>query len=127
MDGFLDLLIAKYNYWLYIILMMMGIWGMVAKRNLVKKIIGMNIFQTAIILFYVSIGMKVNASLPIVGHGVHGPIAPETILNPLPHVLMLTAIVVAVATLGVALALCIMIYQRYHTLDEEEIMNLLRE
>jgi multicomponent Na+:H+ antiporter subunit C len=125
--GILSLIIAKYNYWLYIVLMMMGIWGMVAKRNLVKKIIGMNIFQTAIILFYVSIGMKAGAALPIVGHEHHGPILPETILNPLPHVLMLTAIVVAVATLGVALALCIMIYQRYHTLDEEEIMNLLRE
>ncbi|MDP7416783.1 MAG: cation:proton antiporter subunit C, partial [Desulfobacterales bacterium] len=92
--------------------------------NLVKKIIGMSIFQTAIIFFYVSIGMKKNATIPIISHGHDGgehAVHAVDFINPLPHVLMLTAIVVSVATLGVALALAIKIYQQYNSLEEDEI------
>lgn len=127
----LELLItAKYNYWVYTILMMIGAWAMIAKNNLIKKIIGMNIFQTAIILFYVSIGAKKGATIPILIH-LHGggyktPVATDFI-NPLPHVLMLTAIVVSVATLGVALALALNIYREHKTLEEDEILNHLSE
>jgi multicomponent Na+:H+ antiporter subunit C len=125
--GYINLIIAKYNYWIYIVLMCVGLWGMIVKRNLVKKIIGMNILQTAIILFYVSIAPKKGAALPILAHhiGAHRT-DPATIINPLPHVLMLTAIVVSVATLGVALALTINIYKRYGTLEEDEIHDLMR-
>jgi multicomponent Na+:H+ antiporter subunit C len=135
MADFFSLLLSKYNYWIYIILMMIGLYAMIAKNNLVKKIVGMNIFQTAIILFYVSIGAKKGATIPIIEHahegGVHdaGASVVRAIdyINPLPHVLMLTAIVVSVSTLGVALALAIRIYNRYKTLEEDEILSQIRE
>jgi multicomponent Na+:H+ antiporter subunit C len=106
--------------------MMIGLYAMISKNNLVKKLVGMNIFQTAIILFFISIGYKEEATIPIIvgGHGedaAHQAIQAANYINPLPHVLMLTAIVVSVATLGVALALVVMIYQRYQTLEEDEI------
>ncbi len=135
MSDLLAILVAKYNYWIYITLMMIGLYTMIAKNNLVKKIVGMNIFQTAIILFYVSIGAKKGATIPIIEHGhggeFHGGAAhvvhAADYINPLPHVLMLTAIVVAVATLGVALALAIKIHDKYKTLEEDEILAQLRE
>jgi len=133
MEALLNEVIGKYNYWLYIILMMIGLYAMIAKNNLVKKIVGMNIFQTAIILFYVSIGYKKGATLPIImlTEGQHH-ISPEAIdvskyLNPLPHVLMLTAIVVSVATFGVTLAIALKIYKKYGTLEEDELRLKLRE
>ncbi|MBF0209834.1 MAG: cation:proton antiporter subunit C [Desulfamplus sp.] len=122
-----SLIAAKANYWAYVILLMVGLYAMVAKNNLVKKIVGMVIFQTAVILFYVSIGYKKGATLPIIihghdhSHGVESAIKAADYINPLPHVLMLTAIVVGVATLGVALALAIKVYQEYGTLEEDEI------
>ncbi len=133
MADLLTLIAVKYNYWLYIVLMMIGLYAMIAKNNLIKKLVGMNIFQTAIILFYVSIGFKHDATIPIIqgAHGGHG--AAETAIkaadyiNPLPHVLMLTAIVVSVATFGVAMALCVKIYQRYQTLEEDELRMRLSE
>jgi multicomponent Na+:H+ antiporter subunit C len=133
MPGFLSVIIAHYNYWIYIALMMVGLYAMIAKNNLVKKIVGMNILQTAIILFYVSIGAKKGATIPIIRHGQGGmhdlsaqAVKAADYINPLPHVLMLTAIVVAVATLGVALALAIMLYNRYKTLEEDEILTRIR-
>jgi multicomponent Na+:H+ antiporter subunit C len=130
MDAVIAFVIAKYNYWIYIILMMIGLAGMIIKKNLIKKIIGMNIFQTAIILFYISTAAKKNASIPIIAHapdGGHTTIDVAAIINPLPHVLMLTAIVVAVATLGLSLALVIKIYRQYQTLEEDEIIDQIRE
>ncbi len=135
MSEILPLIVAKYNYWLYIVLMMIGLYAMITKNNLIKKLVGMNIFQTSIILFYVSIGYKINATIPIIknahgdGHGAKELIIHTAdYINPLPHVLMLTAIVVSVATFGVALALAVKIYQRYQTLEEDEIrMRLTKE
>ncbi|MCG8615325.1 MAG: cation:proton antiporter subunit C [Desulfobacterales bacterium] len=132
MPELLDLIVDKYNYWLYIVLMMIGLYAMIAKNNLIKKLVGMNIFQTAIILFYVSIGYKRGATIPII-QGDHGHGAADAVIkaadyiNPLPHVLMLTAIVVSVATFGVAMALCVKIYQRYQTLEEDELRMRLSE
>lgn len=130
MEDFIRVVIAKYNYWVYICLMMIGLYAMIAKNNLVKKIIGMNIFQTAIILFYISMSAKKGATIPILehvhGHG-SGAVKAADYINPLPHVLMLTAIVVAVATLGVALALAIKVYDRFGTLEEDEIAMKLEE
>jgi len=119
-----DLIVSKYNYWIYIILMMIGFYAMIGKKNLIKKVIGMNIFQTAIILFFVSTASKKGGTLPIImhGHGEHAVNA-ASYINPLPHVLMLTAIVVMVSTLGVALAILIVIYRKYHTLEEDEILR----
>jgi multicomponent Na+:H+ antiporter subunit C len=122
-------ILAKYNYWIYVILMMIGFYAMIGKRNLVKKLIGMNIFQTAIILFFVSTGAKSGGKIPILNkyevleHGVNV----NSIVNPLPHVLMLTAIVVGVSVTGVALAVLVRIYRKYGTLEEDEILQKIEE
>ncbi|MFH1673819.1 MAG: cation:proton antiporter subunit C [Pseudomonadota bacterium] len=127
----LDYVISKYNFWIYVILMMIGLYAMMGKRNLIKKLIGMNIFQSAVILFFISIGVKAGATVPILsghghGHG-HEVIDVAQYINPLPHVLMLTAIVVSIATTGVALAVLILIYRRYNTLEEDEILKIRQE
>lgn len=127
MDVLIDFVTERYNYLVFICLMMVGLYAMITKTNLVKKIIGMNILQTAIILFYISLGFKKNASIPIYHHGHGAAHGAMNYLNPLPHVLMLTAIVVAVATFGVALALAIKIYRLYGTLEEDEIHLKLTE
>jgi len=126
-----DFFIANYNYWGVAVLMMIGLYAIIAKNNLVKKIIGMNIFQIAIILFYVTMATKLDATIPIIrhghGHGAHAAgIRAAEYMNPLPQVLMLTAIVVSVATLGVALALAVSIYRHYDTLEEDEILAQLK-
>jgi multicomponent Na+:H+ antiporter subunit C len=125
----MEFIISKYNYWIYIILMMVGFYAIIGKRNLVKKLVGMNIFQTALILYFVSTAAKKGATIPIVAHGngevVHAVHAAQYV-NPLPHVLMLTAIVVMVSTFGVALALIVMIYRRYKTLEEDEILKAIK-
>ncbi len=128
MDEILALLASRLNYWVYITLMMIGLYAVMAKKNLVKKIIGLNIVQTAIILFFISISAKKGATLPILELGAEQGFAEAArYINPLPHVLMLTAIVVAVATLGVALALVVRIYHQHQTLEEEEIIEKLRK
>ena len=125
MDRLLTLIVSGANYWMTIALMMVGLYAMIAKKNLIKKIIGMNILQTAVILFFISMGAKRDATIPIALHepgaGNHALHAIDYI-NPLPHVLMLTAIVVAVATLGVSLALVIRIFRQYGSLDEDDIL-----
>lgn len=130
MEGMLDILISRINYWVYIALMMIGLYGMISKRNIMKKIIGMSIMQTAVILFFVSIGAKRNATIPIIENAhnsSHMAVSAADFINPLPHVLMLTAIVVAVSTLGVALSMAIKIYKEYETLEEDEILSQYRE
>jgi multicomponent Na+:H+ antiporter subunit C len=125
MQGIIAEIVAKYNYWIYVVLMMIGFYAMIGKRNLVKKLIGLNVFQTAIILFYVSTGVKRGGGIPIVDkHAAltHG-IDPATVVNPLPHVLMLTAIVVGVSVTGVALAVLLRVYREYGTLEEDEILE----
>jgi multicomponent Na+:H+ antiporter subunit C len=131
----LEYVLSKYNFWTYVILFAIGLYAMVGKKNLVKKLIGMNIMQSAVILFYVSIGVKKGATVPIFlgdahaahGHGVHEIIDVASYVNPLPHVLMLTAIVVSIATTGVALAALIMIYRRYKTLEMDEIIKIRKD
>jgi multicomponent Na+:H+ antiporter subunit C len=125
MDAILSEIIAKYNYWIYVVLMMIGFYAMIGKNNLVKKLLGMNIFQTAIILMFISSGVKKGGLIPVLDkqaaleHGVNSAL----INNPVPHVLMLTAIVVSVSVTGVALALMQRIYRRYGTLEENEILE----
>ena len=122
--------IAYANYWVVVILMMIGLYAIIAKRNLAKRVIGLNILQTAVILFFISIGAKQDATIPIIEHAQEVSklaIEAKSYINPLPHVLMLTAIVVAVATFGVSLALIIKIYAQYGTLEEDEIIELSRD
>lgn len=129
----LELLSGRFNLIASIVLMMIGFYALIGKTNLVKKLIGMNIFQWAIILFVVSLAAKRDATIPIVRDtAADGRAAAEVVLsaadydNPLPHVLMLTAIVVGVATTGVALALLLRIHRRYGTLDDEELRERMR-
>ena len=130
MSGMIDIVYAEYNYWIYVTLMMIGFYAMIAKKNLIKKVIGANIFQTAIFLFYVSLADITGGTAPIiVGHGAeHAEHAADVIYtNPVPHCLILTAIVVAVSTTAVALALIIRIYNEYGSLDEDVILAARRE
>ncbi len=123
----MELIVAKYNYWIYVVLMMVGFYAMIGKRNLVKKLIGMNIFQTAIILLFISAGVKHGSKIPIVDkyEALEKGVDVASIVNPLPHVLMLTAIVVGIAVTGVALAILLRIYREYGTLEEDEILEKL--
>ncbi|MFQ5828463.1 MAG: cation:proton antiporter subunit C [Candidatus Methylomirabilia bacterium] len=115
---------ARYNYWIYIALMMIGFYAMVAHGNLFKKVIGMNIFQTAIILFFLSTSAKRGGTLPIISHeALEAGVAPAHFMNPLPHALMLTAIVVMVATLGVALAVLVRIYRAFGSFEEDVVVD----
>jgi len=131
---FKEAVVPHFNFWIYVIIMMIGLWSVIAKNNLIKKLIGLSIFQTAILLLYVSLGVKEGASIPIIDHhaaelalaGDATAINPDVIANPVPHVLMLTAIVVGVATLGVALALCQMIYKDFGTLEEDEVLQKIK-
>ncbi len=110
-----------YPYWIVIFLMMTGLYVVIAKDNLIKKIIGLNIFQVSVIMFYVAMGKVRGGTAPIEAEGV------TVFSNPLPHVLMLTAIVVGVATTAVALALVVRINEAYGTIEEDELRVLERE
>jgi multicomponent Na+:H+ antiporter subunit C len=112
----MTLLTAFYNYWIVIVLMMIGFYIILAQGNLIKKIIGLNIFQTSIFIFYISVGKIENGSAPILSESV------TIYSNPLPHVLILTAIVVGIATTALALALTLRIKDAYGTVEEQEIL-----
>lgn len=114
----------NYPYWVAIGLLMLGLYTMVAHRNLTKKLIGMSIFQTAIILFFLVTSIKHGATLPVVFSARADAAA---FMNPLPHALMLTAIVVMVATSGVALAILIRLHARYGTLEEDTLAERITE
>ena len=92
----MDFFVGHYNYWIFIFLMMLGFYVVVARGNLVKKIIGLNIFQASVFLLYISIGKVFGGTAPIIIDSTGSD--PVTYSNPLPHVLILTAIVVGVAT-----------------------------
>lgn len=117
---------GHYAYWFVFILLIVGFYGMMFKRNLVKKLIGMTIFQVSVIIFYLNCAMKTNATVPVIAKDLD-LVNTGNYLNPLPHCLMLTAIVVGVATTGVAFALVITIYKRYKTLDEAVLIERMKE
>ena len=108
------------NYWLFIMLMMTGLFIVISRGNLIKKIVGLNIFQTSVFMFYISIGKVAGGTAPIFPTDMK--INPSTLYsNPLPHVLILTAIVVGVATTALGLALIVRIREAYDTIEDEEI------
>ena len=116
---------GQLHYWLSAALLLIGLYGMLAKPNLVRKLMAMNILQVAVIIFFISVAAKSGATAPIAVEGVESPVA-ISYVNPLPHALMLTAIVVSVSTTGVALALLIRIHRRYGTLNEVKLLEKLR-
>lgn len=113
----MELIIGHYNYWLVIIIMMAGFYTVISQGNLVKKIAGLNIFQVSVFMLYISIGTVTDGAAPIITEGV------EVYSNPLPHVLILTAIVVGVATTALGLALVVRIKEAYGTIEEDDIHN----
>lgn len=110
-----------YSYIMIVILLVIGLYGMLGKRNLVKKVIGLNIFQTAIFLFFIKGAVKDGATVPVIDPQTG--IEAASYFNPLPHVMILTAIVVSVAITGVAMALLLNIYRSYDSLEEDIIMQ----
>lgn len=114
----LELVFTRYIYWICAILMLIGFYAMIGKKNMIKKLIGLNIFQTAIFLFFISLADVEGGTAPILSKGY------ELYVNPLPHVLILTAIVVCVATTTVALSLVIRIYEEYGTIEEDKVIEL---
>lgn len=104
-----------YNYWVVVFLMMTGFYVVVAQGNLIKKIVGLNIFQVSVFVFYLSMGKVDGGTAPIIDDRL------TVYVNPLPSVLILTAIVVGVATMALALALVVRIKQAYGTVEEDEI------
>lgn len=117
----MDFVFAHYNYWITIIIMMIGFYAVMAKSNLIKKAIGLGIFQTGIFLFYISMAKVENGTAPV---RVMTDQADAVYSNPLPHALILTAIVVSVSTLAVALAIIVNIREHFGTIDEDDIDHL---
>jgi len=120
----LEFLLRHYNYWTSVILVVIGLYTMIVKKNLIKKFMGLNIVDTATFLFYISMGDVEGGVSPIVAHGGHAA-EHVTYVNPLPSVLILTAIVVALSTTALALTLAIKIYEKYGTLNSERIPELM--
>lgn len=110
-------LLGHYNYYVVVMLMMIGFYAVVAHGNMVKKIIGLNIFQTSVFILFISAGKIIGGSTPIYQEGT------EVYSNPLPHVLILTAIVVGVAMTAVGLALALRIREAYGTIEDDHIRD----
>ena len=107
--------VGLYNYWIVIFLMMAGFYVVVARGNLIKKLVGLNVFQASVFVLYISMGKVSGGTAPIIADGI------TTYTNPLPHVLILTAIVVGVATTALGLALVVRINRAYGTIEEDDI------
>jgi multicomponent Na+:H+ antiporter subunit C len=110
--------LALWHYWVVIVLMMIGLYTVIHRGHLVKKIMGLNIFQVSVIMFYVAMGKVDGGTAPIFTD------QPQTFSNPVPHVLMLTAIVVGIATTALALSLAVRIQEAYGTCEEDEILAM---
>lgn len=108
-------MLALYNYWIVVVLMMTGFYIVISRGNLIKKVIGLNIFQTSVFLLYISLGRVAGGTAPIVDG------TQRIYSHPLPSVLILTAIVVGVATTSLALALIVRIRESYGSVEEDEI------
>jgi|TARA_B100000809_G_C14792976_1_gene407365 multicomponent Na+:H+ antiporter subunit C len=104
-----------YNYWIVIFLMMTGFYVVISSGNLVKKIVGLSLFQASVFILYISLGKITGGTVPILREGI------TLYSNPLPHVLILTAIVVGVSTTALGLALVVRIKEAYDTVEEDEI------
>ena len=121
-----DFIVGHLNYWLVIVLMMTGLYIVVDKGNFVKKIVGLNIFQTSVFMLYISIGKVTGGTAPIFPTDMN--IDPDVVYsNPLPHVLILTAIVVGIATTSLGLALIVRIREEFGTIEEDEILQIERD
>lgn len=117
----IELFLSRYVYLMIVILLTIGLYGILGKRNLMKKLIGLNIFQTGIFIFFIEGATKFGGTVPVIDPEL-GMEAAQYI-NPLPHVLILTGIVVGLSLTGVALAFLLIIHRSYKTLDDKAIMK----
>jgi multicomponent Na+:H+ antiporter subunit C len=114
-------LLGGFNYVVFVVLMMIGLYALIARGNLVKKIVGLNVFQASVFLFFISLGKVDGGSAPILAEGI------TRYSNPLPHVLILTAIVVGISTTALGLAIIVRIREAYGTIEDVEIDRLDRD
>jgi multicomponent Na+:H+ antiporter subunit C len=114
--------LGLFNYWVVIFLMMVGFYTLIARGNLIKKIIGLNIFQTSVFILYITMGKIAGGTAPIFVE------SQEDVLysNPIPHVLILTAIVVGVATSALGLSLVVRIHEAFGTIEEDELEEMVQ-
>lgn len=119
-----DFLATKGIYTLVLILFFLGMFGMITCKNYLKKIMAMNIMQVAVIFFFLCFAQKDGGMIPVLMEGVSDA---ASYINPLPHALMLTAIVVSLGTTGVALALLMRMKDRYGTVEERDLLRRLNE
>lgn len=113
--------LGLYNYWIVVFLMVAGLYIVIARGNLIKKLVGLNVFQASVFILYITMGKVDGGTAPIIGEGI------EVYSNPLPHVLILTAIVVGVATTALGLALVVRINEAYGTIEDDELEEQERE
>ena len=109
--------LGLFNYWIVVVLMMIGFYIVISHGNLIKKVVGLNVFQVSVFVFYISMSKVRGGTAPILAEGI------EVYSNPLPHVLILTAIVVGVATTALALGLVVRIHDAYGTIEVDEIIE----
>ncbi len=109
--------LAYFSYWITVFIMVAGLYIVIARGNLIKKLVGLGIFQTSVYLLYIAPGKLVGGTAPIIAEGF------TVYSNPVPHVLILTAIVVGVATLALGLALVVRIREAYDTIEEDEVLR----
>jgi multicomponent Na+:H+ antiporter subunit C len=112
----MSIIVAHFSHWTTVILMMIGLYVVLARGNLIKKLIGLGIFQTSVYLLYIGPGKILGGTAPIIADGF------DVYSNPLPHVLILTAIVVGVATLALGLAIVVRIHEAYGSIEENDIL-----
>ena len=112
-------LLGYFNYWVFAIVLSVGLFTVIAKINLVKKLIGLSIFQSAVFLMYITMDKVEGGTAPLIQQGMEN----QVYSNPLPQVLILTAIVVGVSTLALGLAIVVRIFEAYGTIEEDEILD----
>lgn len=111
--------LGLFNHWAFVVIMMVGLYAVISRNHLVKKVLGLGLFQTGIFLMYITLAVKDDAGAPILQQGVEA-----SYVNPLPHVLILTAIVVSLSTMAVALGLVIGIKEEYGTVEADEVAQI---
>ena len=116
-------LLGLYNYWVFAVLLMIGFYAVIVKSNLIKKLIGLSLFQSAVFLLYITMGKVDGGTAPIFQAGVED----QVFSNPLPHVLILTAIVVGISTTALGLGIVVRIKEEYGSIEEHEIQELDRQ
>ncbi|QIB64090.1 cation:proton antiporter subunit C [Kineobactrum salinum] len=113
-------LLGLFNYWVFAVLLMTGLYALIAKRNLVKKILGLAIFQSAVFLFFITMSKIDGGTAPIIQAGI----SDQVFSNPLPQVLILTAIVVGISTTALGLAIVVRLYEEYGSIEDDEILAM---